>query len=1457
MQEPEKAKATEALSRSLSLPRGYVWQNMDKVSKALYGKPENGASLWKRLSGTYDQFKIGTERANIATRKMFGSATQEDIQRDEELKKQQEAPEATLASLPSGILQSLAGLGYMGVKGAETLSSTAAAIVSSANVGAWLEGKNPAKASWQAAKSSANAFLGTLVGGLYSTMRDRGVSPEVARGVGAGMLALNAVTMALPISKIPGVSRLLDGVVSEAASRAAVKGGLDAAIAVGGRLAGRTAEIGAYNTAYATANAIAPELAVVLNNRLKGTNLPTSTFKDIMSQIGLQATTSTLVMGALGAPDTIVEGGALSRELRAAAERAKAVDTAVKEETAATPQEPKVAAPTPESAKAIETAQSAQAEVAKMPIKDVLTDENGKEVPLELTQTEEKPVVPESPMYHGGPRGLSKLRIGGRGVEGSHGNPTAGWGIFLTPEETEASRYVKQFHGGEGEVYRVNAHLTKPYRMSFSEYDKFVKLDLSKDNLDEQMNRLTDEAMAFKQRLVNEGYDGIIIGERGKARASETVVFDPEKVEIFQKGGINRPIPEATGIPESSSGYELQETPLERQARIANEHVANLESKIDTLANASKDERTAYVDALKSAREEARLATKTVAAQTSEDRNRFFAIREAKKAERAHIRSLVSDIRGVEKSLPTMRTGEATVEAHRAAIEPLRKLFNEFTTKPARKVKLSGLSELASSMAAHPDTSFPQADLERLPALDKTIVQDLPPDDLQIVRDAIMHYVHVFKENEKIRVGSESIDRQVAIGNATEEIGRAKATRDMKVRASKTLGEKLQGTEQAIVGAAKRGIEQFDTLANMLGGGERSTLYQVLGKGLDEGMDVTKKWGQDIADLYKNWAKGHALNLDRWLDHKLEFPVPGTDLTLSINRGHRLALWGISQQKGGKESWMNGFVLPRSAKRYEAHQYAGELFDSIIASLDDTDKDFLQNAFGKMEATTWPELDKTYYRLNGIPPTKVEGFHYPLYRVKDYVNGNASPNDLMAQELGRNSFIASVSKAHLIPRVNSKAPIYWRDIREDMLDMASFSARYIGLAEPVRNAVKLAYSKEFDSALKARYNTDRYGRTVKLAISRIAGEKESLSGIERAADNLVGVGVNIVLGLRMTTAAINAMLGVRSLQYISPGDSFLGGIEAILHPLATGKKLRSVTTLYREMGEHGASLSQEAALGAPSRLVRKVSKVAMAPIMAGVKFSARWEMNGAMHQAMREFRAGRQTEYVQRVSGLSDEQVKALPADEQLQIAGKYAQYVTKRTHAVPREQFKAGLTREGWLGRYSMILTSEINSAWNMMARAAIDAPHVKGGWGQFAKAAIVLAIIEPLAVTAIRRNALQYSAGGKKHRESADEQFYMEMIDQWAGGLPFGRDISYGVKRAEEGHPIQGVVTGIAGENVDQTVALAGYSLRSMLAPTQYQRRKALSSLLQGTLRLVAGRKIGIPVSIGTDENVGVWGK
>jgi len=858
---------------------------------------------------------------------------------------------------------------------------------------------------------------------------------------------------------------------------------------------------------------------------------------------------------------------------------------------------------------------------------------------------------------------------------------------------------------------------------------------------------------------------------------------------------------------------------------------------------------------LSTTKEEARTTLQNRVAQLTEAKKQAVSSIRSQIAQRAHVNKLESDIAGVEKAFASKFKG---MEEKYTA--PVRKILDAFQQHRPSERTLEGLRELRTAIEDQPEANFSKEELQRLSRLDKTAYKDLPIEDMQIVHDALMSYLHVASGADKIRVRGEQLDREVAIRNSVEELGKAHERIKVKVSTDATLGERIKNIENALMQGTRAQIFQYDTLVNHLFGGERSTGYDVLGRALDEAADHEndliygpKAYSKPIQE----WFDAKKLNANSWLGKAEDVPVPGEDRTVTVTRRHKLSAWGLMQQEGGPESLANGVVISRSGNKYAIQHFPKEFFQSLVDSITPEEQDFIDNAFANMTQQTWEESRQAFFDVNGRYPTAVDGFYYPFYRVKTQVGGSASPNDLMAQQMGRNKIVASVDKGHLIERVDSTAPVYWRGIDDDIADIVSFSAKYTAFARTAKNAARLLYSPQLEQAMNERFNSRKPLQSLKKGFSAILGETTPLSGPERALENIRGLGVNLILSFRATTAVINAVLGIRASQYVPYADMFLGSMNTLAHPINTGRMLNSVTHMYGEMSRRGGDFAQEAARQAPSKIVRGISRVTMAPITLGVKTAGAIEMSGSMHQFIREAKKGALSVPVENATGLTGEQAHRLWAEgkteELYAAAGKYADYVTKRTHAVPRAQYRAGLTREGFVGRWAMTLGSEMNAGLNMIFRG-IGERQTAGGYRRLMKAAFVMAIAEPFIIGLVHRNSLPYLEGKKKRPPLADTMAE-EAARQVTGGLPFGSDIAYGIEAAAStGRRQSGVITGVQGQYIDDMVNLSGEAWRWQFAPNAWERQARGQKFLEDFVNSLAGRKVNLPFTGGSDPT-GTW--
>jgi len=135
-------------------------------------------------------------------------------------------------------------------------------------------------------------------------------------------------------------------------------------------------------------------------------------------------------------------------------------------------------------------------------------------------------------------------------------NPTSRFGAFFSPSKKEAERYVSDFHGGKGEVLPAHVKLDNPYSMAAVEYDKIIGTDWKKLGVESGIKEISDKVDGIKARLINEGYDGIIIGEPNKPfRPQEIIAFNQDSI-VQHRYAVEQALSEDKPVPdEVLKGY--------------------------------------------------------------------------------------------------------------------------------------------------------------------------------------------------------------------------------------------------------------------------------------------------------------------------------------------------------------------------------------------------------------------------------------------------------------------------------------------------------------------------------------------------------------------------------------------------------------------------------------------------------------------------------------------------------------------------------------------------------------------------------------------------------------------------------------------------------------------------------------------------------------------------------------
>ena len=851
------------------------------------------------------------------------------------------------------------------------------------------------------------------------------------------------------------------------------------------------------------------------------------------------------------------------------------------------------------------------------------------------------------------------------------------------------------------------------------------------------------------------------------------------------------------------------------QEKFTEQHPAVVEAKKALQAALDDPTQADKVASLTEAFQSARKEANMMAAERGTQR----VARERARVEGVATRNkYIQDIKDIQAKLPTM---------NRQFKGPIEDILKDYNTKNPMDSTMTKLKQLRAALSAPDSTvTVDQKLLDRLDEIDKVPLAKLPHEQFKALHDAVMALDKEATNQNTLWVNGKRMDRAVALNDAIAAMPPIKKTAEEWAKTSTRLGnaaEKIHKTTRAL---AVIGPAHYDTLVNMIGGGERSPVYDILGRQPDHAADTARDLHIRGRHVTADWLEKEKTTPEGYFDEKVTIPglFEGVNRDVTITKGHLLSAWMHRQWDENWKHFTNGVAL-------KGHLQGGEhLFTPNEAALDkafadkltDKDKEFLATHIAHIKEKITPEMQAKFQELNNHD-METPDFYWALNVAKYGKKGRAAVQDIVHQQIDRNDHYMGVNTSHVKPRVDSKAGIYWRPFQEDWASMIKFHSDYVGKATEMRNAAALLNSPEFREQLNKVYGDENTHAALVNGINAISGKRYVPDAYESGWMWLRQQGIKSAMNFNLHAAARNPFLATRSQQYI-PYDHWLGGVmQAIRHPKLTHQELMAESSYYEEAGTRGTSQESQTALTRPG----KFTKIGMAPEQASIRGTYRMEMTGVKNYAMDTFKKGKPQdsywEYLQRSSigaefpsGIQPSDIPNLTMVQRKFYANQYAEYVAKRTHASPEPQFQSNFVLSGKpLPVMMMTLGSEGNAGWNMVVRGIMDAPHVKGGAVKLGKALFALGVLAPAADIGVK--AAFNAATGKK-QEPLGQMALEAGLNTVGEMLPGGTAITYPLSKIIEGkHTTQSNIV-----SQDATDALSAAESFARAAKAKHDRTK-----------------------------------
>jgi len=738
----------------------------------------------------------------------------------------------------------------------------------------------------------------------------------------------------------------------------------------------------------------------------------------------------------------------------------------------------------------------------------------------------------------------------------------------------------------------------------------------------------------------------------------------------------------------------------------------------------------------------------------------------AKAKERATLRTavnkMVKDLKAID--VEKMSPQEA---------EPIRDLLSGIDlVRMNKKTKLK-LTRTREYFEDNLEVELPDYVLERVKRLDKQNLNDITFDELHSIYTAVMHYAHLNKLKNKIKVGRARREAREVLAVSIAEMKPPKkvetdiiASQPGGFKGIKKVGTLLKDTF---------GIrhDHYDLIIESLSG-INSIMDKVLYQGVKEGITKQLKYKQDVYSRFNedlgNFAEKYKIeNIATWLEEEIRIG------RFELTRGERMALYRHSLNTDNRRAIVEGgFGFRTSATPNKVHTMTeGELLE-ILESLTPAEKAFAGKSVENLFETQADELDKVFYEKNGYPMPREESYYpkevMPLTRGKDIEKEEA-----LERFKGKWTRIG-LEKGMLEKRKRVRNPIYLNSISYDLNKSVMKSAAYVGLELPLSNASKLLYNRNFRRELTNRYGPQTWVEIEK-GLRDIAGDWQSYTTTEELllkTKNQLSVAF---LGLNPFVMAKQVLSFSVYLPYIKPQYLMQGMLDYVSHPIELGERHKMYSPEYLERVEGGYSrdVADIFKKGAEKRLYAGKKSV-KEKFMKGIKIfdsaAVTPGMQGAVLQVLDEFSQGTLSREVKIALNIEDSDIATLTAQDRMRLAYKFADYATERTQPMFSPEHRSSLSRGASVEKLGTMFGSFTNQALNLMRRSYREGKRTgdPAAYKKFAQSLFVVMVLNTLGVMMI--DDIRDRLYGRKR-----EGVISGILDTWSGYMFFVRDLASSV--------------------------------------------------------------------------------